>query len=639
MDWPGEWKARQVLIADLVENIALLVALATIYQVIASRTPNHGLAQPIIVGMLFGIVGVIGMVTPIHYANGLIFDGRSVILSVAGLFGGPLVAVISAFIMSAYRIWLGGVGALTGIIVIVVSAAIGLAFYYHRMKSGGRLSALQFYGMGLIVHCAMLGIMLILPGGLGLRVLLELGLIIILLYPVATMLVSLLFQDYEEQQESRQKLHRLAYYDSLTGLPNRQFLLEKLTASLDQPYSLEHSRLLMLINLDRFKMLNDARGHVVGDQLLCALTGRLGGNMKEGDVLARMSADEFAVLLHMPEERFRDVNMWSQHVSEKIQASIKFPTMLGDDEVSISSSIGIASFPAAGDTASNVLRRADMAMHRAKQNGGNQSVIFELDMASSAEHKYRVEGELRKAIPGRELVLYLQSQVDAAGKIVGAEALVRWQHPQQGLVLPMTFIPVAEESDLIVELGNWTIMEACAILAREEIFSQPLRLSVNISPRHFHNAKFVASVKRALTATGADATHLTLEVTEGLLIQNINEVVAKMVELAALGIHFSLDDFGTGYSSLSYLKRLPIHEIKIDKSFVQDAPSDPDDAALVESILAVARHMQLDVVAEGVETQAQADFLNERAKVVHQGYYFHKPEPSDTWISRHFGSL
>ena len=178
---------------------------------------------------------------------------------------------------------------------------------------------------------------------------------------------------------------------------------------------------------------------------------------------------------------------------------------------------------------------------------------------------------------------------------------------------------------------------ACRILAREEVFSQPIRLSVNISPRHFHDPGFVSSIKHVLGATGADPTHLTLEVTEGLLIRNINDVIAKMTQLASLGIHFSLDDFGTGYSSLSYLKRLPIHEIKIDKSFVQDAPDDADDAALVESILAVAQHMQLDVVAEGVETREQADFLNARAKVIHQGYFFHKPEPSESWIRKNYG--
>jgi predicted signal transduction protein with EAL and GGDEF domain len=377
---------------------------------------------------------------------------------------------------------------------------------------------------------------------------------------------------------------------------------------------------------------------VVGDQLLCALAGKLGEDSGKENILARMSADEFAILLHHQDHNFKDVNLWGQHIADKMQVSIKYPIHLGEDEISISSSIGIASFPAGReDTASNILRRADTAMHRAKQNGGNQSVIFQLAMADVVEQNYLIERELRKAIPAGELVLYLQSQVDAAGKVVGAESLVRWLHPARGLVPPATFIPIAEESDLIVELGGWTLNEACRILAQPELFSQPLRLSVNISPRHFHDPGFVRGVKHALEITGADATHLTLEVTEGLLIQNINEVILKMSELAALGIHFSLDDFGTGYSSLSYLKRLPIHEIKIDKSFVQDAPTDPDDAALVESILAVAQHMQLDVVAEGVETREQADFLNARAKLIKQGYFLHKPEPVDEWIHRNFG--
>jgi len=627
-----------MLLADLVQNIALLVALATIYQIIASRTPNHGLAQPIIVGILFGVVSILGMMMPIQFADGLFFDGRSIILSVAGLFGGPLVAVISAALASIYRAWVGGVGAIVGILVIVASAAVGVGFHYVKHRSDGHLTVLQLLGMGFLVHAVMLAIMLLLPNGIGFIVVSELGPVIILLYPLVTMLVSLLFQDYADQEAGRHKLHKLAYYDSLTGLPNRQYLMERLRGGLLEPEK-ESGHLLMLINLDRFKMLNDARGHVVGDQLLRALTERLTPLIKDDDVLARMSADEFAVLLKTPADCLRDTNQWGRQMSEKFQLAIKYPFVLGEDEISISSSIGITSFPLGkNDIPSHILRRADTAMHRAKQNGGNQSVVFELDMASSAEHKYQIERELRKAIPADELVLYLQSQVDASGKMVGAETLVRWQHPQRGLVPPMTFIPIAEESDLITELGNWTLMAACRILAREEIFSQPLRLSVNISPRHFHDPGFVSSIRHVLAVTGADATHLTLEVTEGLLIQNINDVIAKMAQLADLGIHFSLDDFGTGYSSLSYLKRLPIHEIKIDKSFVQDAPNDADDAALVESILAVAQHMQLDVVAEGVETKEQADFLNARAKVIHQGYFFHKPEPEENWIKRNFGN-
>lgn len=623
-----------MIFVDLVHNIALLIALAAIYQVIASRTQEAKLLHLVLFGVLFGIVGVIGMMTPIHYAEGVIFDGRSIILSVAGLFGGPVVALISASIVAIFRLWLGGAGAPLGALIAITSAFIGTAFFYLKRHSDGRLSVWQLLGIGLLVHIVMLGALMFLPQGMGVRAAKDIGWIILLLYPTAMTLVSMLFQDYEDSVSTRQKLHRLAYFDALTDLPNRQFLIERLGNALQQSVT-DHSKLLLLINLDRFKTLNDARGHTAGDQLLRALADKLGEHVGEGGVLARMSSDEFALLLNTQDLNFKDVFLWSQHVADKVQVSIKYPIQLGEDEISVSSSIGIASFPMdPEDTASNVLRRADTAMHQAKQNGGSQSVVFQLAMASMAEEKYQVERELRKAIPAGELVLYLQSQMNAAGKMVGAEALVRWLHPKRGLVPPMTFIPVAEESDLIVELGIWTLHDACRILAREEIFSQPIRLAVNISPRHFHYPGFVSGVRHALTTTGADPARLTLEVTEGLLIHNVNDVIAKMTELAVLGIHFSLDDFGTGYSSLSYLKRLPIHEIKIDKTFVQDAPADPDDAALVESILAVAQHMQLDVVAEGVETREQADFLNARGKVIHQGYFFHKPEPADIWISR-----
>jgi EAL domain-containing protein (putative c-di-GMP-specific phosphodiesterase class I) len=282
----------------------------------------------------------------------------------------------------------------------------------------------------------------------------------------------------------------------------------------------------------------------------------------------------------------------------------------------------------------HILRRADTALHRAKEAGGNQTAFFETGMGDSAEQRFRVERELHRAIPAGELRLYFQPQVDAQGKLAGAEALVRWQHPERGLIPPSAFIPVAEESDLIVDLGAWVLAEACHLMAREDMAGHPLRLSVNLSPRHFRQKGFVPWLRDLLSATGADPTNLTLEVTEGLMIDNINDVVAKMSELTALGIHFSLDDFGTGYSSLAYLKRLPIHELKIDKTFVQDAPTDPDDAALVETILAVAQHMHLKVVAEGVETEEQANFLNARAPVIHQGYLYGRPEPAEVWIKR-----
>jgi EAL domain-containing protein (putative c-di-GMP-specific phosphodiesterase class I) len=255
-------------------------------------------------------------------------------------------------------------------------------------------------------------------------------------------------------------------------------------------------------------------------------------------------------------------------------------------------------------------------------------------MGESVAQSFRIERELREALQQKALRLYLQPQVDRKGRLVGAEALVRWQHPERGMVPPGIFIPVAESSDLIVDVGIWVTTEACKLLAQQEMAGLSIRLSVNLSPRHFRKPNFVEWMKGVLHDTGADASKLTLEITEGLVIDNVHDVIAKMSELHALGIHFSIDDFGTGYSSLAYIKRLPIQELKIDKTFVQDAPTDPSDAALVETILSIAQHMHLQVVAEGVETEEQAEFLNARAKVTHQGYLFGKPEPAQVWIER-----
>ena len=440
----------------------------------------------------------------------------------------------------------------------------------------------------------------------------------------------------EAVQTRDRQLLRLSHYDPLTGLPNRMLLEDRLDLALALSFRQSTHGALLLVNIDRFKMLNDARGHSLGDALLVAVGGRLFGLLRDGDTLARLGGDEFAILLQGLHGHREAASNGALAVARKVHADLRLPFVLAEEEeITLTTSIGVTLFPDGGnDSAREVLRRANTALHRAKDAGGHQTAFFETGMGEAAEQRFGIERELRKAIAGGELRLYLQPQVDDRGRRVGAEALVRWQHPERGLLPPGAFIAIAEESNLIVEVGGWVLTEACKLMARETAAGNPLRMSVNISPRQFRQADFVPWVKDVLFASGADPTHLTLEVTEGLVIDNVSEVVAKMSELTTIGIHFSIDDFGTGYSSLAYLKRLPIDELKIDKTFIQDAPSDPGDAAVVETILSVARHMHLKVVAEGVETEEQASYLRQLANITYQGYLFGKPDAAEVWLER-----
>nr|MCU0808745.1 EAL domain-containing protein [Candidatus Contendobacter sp.] len=442
-------------------------------------------------------------------------------------------------------------------------------------------------------------------------------------------------QDITDRKQIEARIHRLAFFDTLTGLPNRSLLLDRLARRLGSPRRHHHRDALLLLDVDRFKVINTARGNLLGDVLLRAVGHRLRGLTRASDTVARMAADEFAILLPAVNQGDERSGFHARSVAEKIHAALRAPFECEGETFTVTASIGITLLPArADDTSGDVLRRADTALQRAKTAGGNQSAFFETGMDESSARNYQIERGLREAISGQELRLYLQPQVSAQGALLGAEALLRWQHPSRGLMPPGAFISVAEESSLIVDLGVWVMTEACRILGRANLAGAPLRLSVNVSPRHFRQSDFAPWLRELLAATGADPIHLTLEITEGVFLDNLDEVAAKMNELVALGIHFSIDDFGTGYSSLAYLKRLPIHELKIDKTFVQDAPTDPNDAALVETILAVATHLRLRVVAEGVETEAQAAFLNARGSVIHQGYLYGKPEPAETWLTR-----
>ncbi|THF56510.1 sensor domain-containing protein [Pseudothauera rhizosphaerae] len=442
-------------------------------------------------------------------------------------------------------------------------------------------------------------------------------------------------RDITERRHAESEIERLAYFDSLTGLPNRHLLLDRLAHALAVAQRSGHHGALLLLDLDYFKTLNDARGHEMGDRLLKAVAERLHEGLRASDTLSRFGGDEFVLLLPEIAAYEHQAADMARNVAEKMRSVIGLPFDIGGQPIALGVSIGVTLFPPAqGGEATELIKQADTALYQAKAAGRNAVRFFEPEMQARAEMRFTLETELRQAIDQNELRLYVQPQFDAERRMRGAEVLLRWHHPRRGLIPPASFIPIAEETGLIVELGDWVLHQACRLLTSPQMAGLPLRLSVNVSPRQFHRTGFVGRVRDILADTGADPERLTFEVTENLVIDKVHQTVATMSELNALGIRFSIDDFGTGYSSLSYLKRLPIDELKIDRSFVRDAPSDPNDAALVDAILSIAALLHIDVVAEGVETEEQAAFLAARAPMLYQGYLYARPEPVEAFLAR-----
>lgn len=439
--------------------------------------------------------------------------------------------------------------------------------------------------------------------------------------------------DITERRAAEERIEHMAFHDPLTGLANRALLLDRLGQALAVARRKQLFGAIVFIDLDEFKNVNDVYGHGFGDKVLKEVAERLRQFLREGDTVARLGGDEFVILLPELSGSQESAVGIALTVGEKLRMALEEANQIEGQAYSATASLGVSIFPRRNETVDDLIREADIAMYRAKERGRNTLVFFEDDMQVAISERFALEQALRDAVRQGDFRLFLQSKVDREGRVVGAEALVRWQHPQRGLVMPATFIPLAEETGLISAIGEWVLREACRLIVQLNAMGRSLHLAVNVSPRQFHQSGFVARVKSILAETGADPLYLTLEITENLLVERASEVASRMLELAELGVRFSIDDFGTGYSSLSYLKRLPLNELKIDKSFVQDVPHDANDVAMVETILSMARHLGFVVVAEGVETQEQFEFLAARQCAHFQGYLFHRPQAAQEWVA------
>ena len=435
--------------------------------------------------------------------------------------------------------------------------------------------------------------------------------------------------DITDRKVAEKNIYSLAFYDPLTCLPNRRLLLERLHQELASGARSGLEGALLFIDLDNFKSINDTLGHDMGDLLLQQVALRLESCVREGDTVARLGGDEFVVMLKTLGEHILEASENTKAVGEKILSALSQPYQLGTNEYHSTSSIGITLFGKQHEAAEELLKQADIAMYQAKKAGHNTLCFYDTEMQKTIVARASLEGELRKALENNQFHLYYQVQVNGSQHPIGAEALIRWIHPERGLVSPLQFIPLAEETGLILPIGLWVLQTACIQLKawQGDALTRDLTLAVNVSAKQFHQKEFVSEVQRVLMETGAKPSLLKLELTESTVLKDVKDTIAKMREINLLGVRFSMDDFGTGYSSLQYLKRLPLAQIKIDKSFVNDIATDVNDAAIVQAIIAMSHALGLNVIAEGVETEAQQSFLVKHGCHNFQGYLFSKPVP------------
>jgi diguanylate cyclase (GGDEF)-like protein/PAS domain S-box-containing protein len=435
-------------------------------------------------------------------------------------------------------------------------------------------------------------------------------------------------RDITQQKMDEYEINLLAFYDPLTKLPNRRLLMDNLKHAVAMSEHTHSYGAVLFLDLDNFKKLNDTRGHDVGDLLLLEVASRLRSCLREGDTVGRLGGDEFVVILESLSTQSELATHQTELVAEKITSILAQPYELDELLHQTTSSMGVSLFFGHQESVDELLKHADSAMYQAKAAGRGVFRFYDAEVQRQIEQRDALEADLRAAIERTdELQLHYQIQVDNQGHPLGAEILLRWQHPLKGMIYPSQFIPLAEESGLIVPIGDWILKRAVVQLKiwQSDPLMQHINLAVNVSERQFSRDDFVKKLKRLLQFTGANPQMLKLELTESTMLQDIASVIDKMQQLQKIGVRFSLDDFGTGYSSLAYLKKLPLDQIKIDQSFVRDISTDPNDAAIVEMIIAMSKSLQLSVIAEGVETLAQRDFLAHHGCHAYQGYLYGKP--------------
>lgn len=436
-----------------------------------------------------------------------------------------------------------------------------------------------------------------------------------------------MFSDISNSKMSDIKIHHLAFYDTLTGLPNRRLLIDRLQTALAVSSHSNRYGAVLSIDIDNFKIFNDLLGFEIGDQLLVEVANRIQKYIREVDTVARLGGDDFIVLLEDIDIDDEQAKKKVARIAENIRTSFTLPFQLNGNEFICSISIGVSTFVGNKSTPEDLLKQIDMSKYRAKEDGRNTIQFFDPSMQLEAEFRASLEADLRRAVAEKQLQLHYQLQVDNDLRAIGAEALVRWNHPTRGMVSPAQFIPLAEESSLILGIGQWVMETACKQLAAWSNAEQTkhFTLAVNVSAKQLKQSDFVETVANLLIAHRVDASKLKIELTEGVVLNDVADIVSKMLALKFLGIKLSMDDFGTGYSSLSYLKQLPLDQLKIDQSFVRDMTTNPTDAVMVQTIIDMAKNFSLNVIAEGVETEAQLSQLKQLGCMAYQGYLFSKP--------------